>query len=74
MLEIYYNSLQYRNTMHAAEALFARPIELYEALADYYKEESLWREIVFPYAADRDSARIFAQGSEKAECFSGEVF
>lgn len=41
MLEIYYNSLQYRNTMHAAEALFARPIELYEALADYYKEESL---------------------------------
>lgn len=41
MLEVYYNSLQYRNTMHAAEALFARPIELYEALADYYKEESL---------------------------------
>ena len=41
MLEVYYNSLQYRNTMHAAEALFARPIELYEALADYYKEEQL---------------------------------
>ena len=41
MLEVYYNSLQYRNTMHAAEALFARPIELYEALADYYREEGL---------------------------------
>lgn len=41
MLEVYYNSLQYRNTMHAAEALFARPIELYEALADYYNEEQL---------------------------------
>lgn len=41
MLEVYYNSLQYRNTMHAAEALFSRPIELYEALADYYKEEQL---------------------------------
>ena len=41
MLEVYYNSLQYRNTMHAAEALFTRPIELYEALADYYKEEQL---------------------------------
>ena len=41
MLEVYYNSLQYRNTMHAAEALFHRPIELYEALADYYREEGL---------------------------------
>lgn len=41
MLEVYYNSLQYRNTMHAAEALFHRLIELYEALADYYKEEGL---------------------------------
>lgn len=41
MLEVYYNSLQYRNTMHAAEALFARPIELYEALADYYNKEQL---------------------------------
>lgn len=41
LLEVYYNSLQYRNTVHAAEALFARPIELYEALADYYNEERL---------------------------------
>lgn len=41
MLEVYYNSLQYRNTIHAAAALFSRPIELYEALADYYKEQNL---------------------------------
>lgn len=41
MLEVYYNSQQFRNTIRAAEALFARPIELYEALADYYNEENL---------------------------------
>ena len=41
MLEVYYNSLQYRNTIHAVAALFSRPIELYEALADYYKEQNL---------------------------------
>ena len=35
MLEVYYNSLQYRNTIRAAQQLFTRPIELYEALADY---------------------------------------
>ena len=41
MLEVYYNSLQYRNTIRAAERLFTRPIELYEALADYYEQEGL---------------------------------
>ena len=41
MLEVYYNSLQYRNTIRAAQRLFARPIELYEALADYYEQEGL---------------------------------
>lgn len=42
MLEVYYNSQQFRFTIRAAETLFARPIELYEALADYYKEEKLF--------------------------------
>ncbi len=41
MLEVYYNSQQFRNTMRAAETLFERPIELYEALADYYSEQQL---------------------------------
>ena len=41
MLEVYYNSLQYRNTIRAAQQLFTRPIELYEALADYYGQEGL---------------------------------
>ena len=41
MLEVYYNSLQYRNTIRAAQRLFTRPIELYEALADYYGREEL---------------------------------
>lgn len=41
MLEVYYNSGQFAHTIRAAEELFQRPIELYEALADYYKEEKL---------------------------------
>lgn len=41
MLEVYYNSLQYRNAIRAAQQLFTRPIELYEALADYYGQEGL---------------------------------
>lgn len=41
MLEVYYNSGQFVHTIQAAEQLFDRPIEVYEALADYYKEENL---------------------------------
>ncbi len=41
MLEIYYNSQQFRLTMEAAETLFATPIELYEALSAFYHAEGL---------------------------------
>lgn len=39
MLEMYYNSQQFRCTIAALEKLFDRPFALYEALADYYKKE-----------------------------------
>lgn len=41
MLEVYYNSQQFRYTITALEELFERPFALYEALADYYKEKEL---------------------------------
>ncbi len=41
MLEVYYNSQQFRYTMTALEQLFDRPFDLYAALADYYKENAL---------------------------------
>lgn len=41
MLEVYYNSQQFGYTVAALEALFERPIAMYEALADYYRENGL---------------------------------
>ena len=41
MLEVYYNSQQFRNTMAALEQIFGRPFELYASLADYYKKNEL---------------------------------
>jgi hypothetical protein len=41
MLEVYYNSQQFRNTILALEEQFPRPFALYEALADYYKAHQL---------------------------------
>lgn len=40
MLEVYYNSQQFRYTIRALERLFERPFAMYEALADYYKEQN----------------------------------
>lgn len=41
VLEIYYNSQQFRCTLTWLETKFARPFALFAALADYYKEEKL---------------------------------
>lgn len=38
MLEVYYNSGQFRNTVRALEELFERPFALYGALADFDRE------------------------------------
>lgn len=40
MLEVYYNSQQFRYTMEALEQMFERPFDMYAALADYYKERN----------------------------------
>ncbi|MDO4322775.1 MAG: B12-binding domain-containing radical SAM protein [Lachnospiraceae bacterium] len=39
MLEVYYNSQQFRYTIEALERWFDRPIAMYEALADYYRAD-----------------------------------
>lgn len=41
MLEVYYNSQQFGSTIEKLEGCFERPFALYEALADYYKEQGL---------------------------------
>lgn len=41
MVEVYYNSCQFRCTMLALEAEFDTPFAMYEALAEYYEENAL---------------------------------
>lgn len=41
MVEVYYNSCQFRCTMLALEAEFDTPFAMYEALAEYYEENGL---------------------------------
>lgn len=41
MVEVYYNSCQFRCTMRALEAEFDTPFAMYEALAEYYEENAL---------------------------------
>ena len=41
MVEVYYNSCQFRCTMLALEAEFDTPFAMYEALAEYYEENRL---------------------------------
>ena len=39
MVELYYNSNQYRNTLLFLERAFESPFAMYEAMADFYKEK-----------------------------------
>ena len=39
MLEVYYNSQQFANTIRALETVFESPFALYEALADFYERK-----------------------------------
>lgn len=39
MVELYYNSNQYTHTLPVLERVFASPFAMYEALADFYREE-----------------------------------
>ena len=38
MVELYYNSNQFTTTLSLLEAFFARPFEMYQALADFYED------------------------------------
>lgn len=41
MVEVYYNSGQFTRTMGRLEALYLRPVEMFEALAHWYRQEGL---------------------------------
>lgn len=41
MVEVYYNSGQFIQTITHLEMLFSRPIQLFEALADWYQKQNL---------------------------------
>lgn len=41
MVEVYYNSRQFSRTLCCLEALFSRPMELFAALADWYRRNGL---------------------------------
>ena len=43
MVEVYYNSGQFRNTMEQLEQAYASSFEMYSALADYYEKNGLSR-------------------------------
>ena len=43
MVEVYYNSGQFRNTMEQLERAYASPFEMYSELADYYEKNGLSR-------------------------------
>lgn len=64
VLELYYNSSQYRHTIDFLETRFARPFELYEALAEYFrlhgysdtsKRRLDYYEILLSFACEYDS-------------------
>ena len=44
MVEIYYNSNQFVNTLKAMQSLFTSPFALFEALADFYQEKGYFIE------------------------------
>lgn len=43
MVEVYYNSGQFRNTMEQLEQAYASSFEMYGALADYYEKNGMFR-------------------------------
>lgn len=66
MVEVYYNSRQFRHTLRHLEDAFAAPFAMFEALGEYYEEEGLHMtnhsrvtryEILLGFAKRHDSAR-----------------
>lgn len=62
MVEVYYNSSQFANTLTALERAFSHPYEMFEALARYYEKNGL---------KDRKHSRMARL--EILRAFAGEV-
>ena len=66
MVELYYNSGQFRHTLKVLEGAFESPFHLYEKLAEYYEEKGYFinsparsyrYEVLFDFAISADAAR-----------------
>lgn len=66
MVEVYYNSGQFRHTLDVLEEAFPDAFSMYEALSSYYEKEGLYLlnhtrvaryEILYAFATEQDAAR-----------------
>ena len=73
MVEVYYNSGQFRNTMEQLEQAYASSFEMYGALADYYEKNGLFRishsriaryEILYHFIEETEGAERIAECRE----------
>lgn len=73
MVEVYYNSGQFRNTMEQLERAYASPFEMYSELADYYEKNGLSRishsriaryEILYHFIEETEGAERIAEYRE----------
>ena len=73
MVEVYYNSGQFRNTMEQLEQAYASSFEMYGALADYYEKNGLFRlshsriaryEILYHFIEETEGAERIAEYRE----------
>ena len=73
MVEVYYNSGQFRNTMEQLEQAYASSFEMYGALADYYEKNGLSRishsriaryEILYHFIEETEGAERIAEYRE----------
>ena len=70
MVEVYYNSGQFRNTMEQLERAYASPFEMYSELADYYEKNGLSR-ISHSRIARYEILYHFIEETEGAERIAG---
>lgn len=73
MVEVYYNSGQFRNTMEQLERAYDSSFEMYGALADYYEKNGLFRishsriaryEILYRFIEETEGAERIAECRE----------
>ena len=73
MVEVYYNSGQFRNTMEQLKQAYASSFEMYGALADYYEKNGLFRlshsriaryEILYHFIEETEGAERIAEYRE----------